>query len=69
LTAWLRVNALNGRKTSVWLPYYPSLMNSNPFGRGGPNPVNQNRLGGLGNYIGNEFVLADSSKPLKACPY
>ena len=44
-------------------------MNSNPFGRGGPNPVNQNRLGGLENYIEIGFVLADSSKPLKACPY
>ena len=32
-------------------------MNSNPFGRGGPNPVNQNRLGGLENYMENGFVL------------
>ena len=54
-------------------------MNSNPFGRGGPNPMNHNRLGGSGNLFindyavenifGNGFVLADSSKPLKACLY
>jgi len=69
LTAWLRVNAGNERKMDGWLPYYPSLMNSNPFGGGGLNPVNQNRLGGLENYMENGFVLADSSKPLKACPY
>jgi len=69
LTAWLRVNAVNERKMDDWLPYYPSLMNSNPFGRGGPNPVNQNRLGGLENYMENGFVPIDSSKPLRACPY
>jgi len=69
LTAWLRVNAVNERKMDDWLPYYPSLMNSNPFGRGGPNPMNQNRLGRLENIFGNGFVLAVSSKPSKACPY
>jgi len=69
LTAWLRVNAVNERKMKDAASYYPSLMNSNPFGRGGPNPVNQNRLGGLENYIEIGFVIADSSKPLKACPY
>jgi len=44
-------------------------MNSTAFGRGGPNPVIDNRLGGLENYMENGFVLADSSKPLKACHY
>ena len=42
-------------------------MNSTTFGRGGPNPVIENRLGGLENYIGNGFVFDDSSKPSKAC--
>jgi len=42
-------------------------MNSTPFGRGGPNPVIRNRLGRLENYIEIGFVLADSSKPLRAC--
>ena len=38
-------------------------MISTAFGRGGPNPVIENRLGELENYIGNGFVFVDSSKP------